>query len=311
MNLSGIVAEPGDDPLDQPSSETPCQLRAPAERRVAKARQAQDLRRTALALADLGIVCLRDGDAAGALSLLEEALDLVRRHGDRDWEGDVLGNLGMALLTAGQGARAMEAFAQEVEIARRAGDRHAEKRALDHLAQATICRPDPAGALQLVQQALALCRMLNDVSHETELRWFAAILHADLDDRASAEAEAQAAIDLMVQVGKPHAAWYAQHLHRFRAEGTPLPPGVVVVSGWPVAEAGPSVLRQAVTATKALASFLGSGLKTVTADTRAERLRCCQACEHHTGLRCRLCGCFTGAKAALPFERCPLGQWPA
>lgn len=308
MSTSSAAA----DELDQPSSETPCQLRAPAERRLATARLADDPRRAAVALTDLGIVRLRDGDTAGALSLFEEALDLVRRRGDRHWEGDILGNLGMALLTAGEEARATAAFTQELEVARRAGDGHAEKMALDHLAQAAICRPDPAAALRLVQEALALCRRLRDVRHETELRWFGAILHADLDDRASAETEAQAAIDLMVRVGKPHAAWYAEHLRRYRTEGTPMPPGVVVVSGWPAAaESGPSVLRQAVTATKALASFLGSGLTTVTADMRAERLRHCQTCDHHTGLRCRLCGCFTGAKAWLPFERCPIDHWPA
>ena len=37
-------------------------------------------------------------------------------------------------------------------------------------------------------------------------------------------------------------------------------------------------------------------------------IRTCAGCEHHTGVRCKLCGCFTNAKAWLPHEACPLGK---
>jgi hypothetical protein len=67
----------------------------------------------------------------------------------------------------------------------------------------------------------------------------------------------------------------------------------------------------ALSAAKAMAQFVGTGLKSVTPETHRERLQTCAACEHHTGLRCRACGCFTNAKAWLPHEDCPLGKWPA
>ncbi len=66
----------------------------------------------------------------------------------------------------------------------------------------------------------------------------------------------------------------------------------------------------AATAGRAMASFLGSGFKKVTIEVRASRLATCSRCEHHTGLRCRLRGCFTAARTWLPHEACPIGRWP-
>jgi len=65
----------------------------------------------------------------------------------------------------------------------------------------------------------------------------------------------------------------------------------------------------ALTATKAMAAFLGSGFKTAPRETYRDRLSVCASCPHHTGLRCRICGCITSAKAHLLHERCPEGRW--
>ncbi len=70
------------------------------------------------------------------------------------------------------------------------------------------------------------------------------------------------------------------------------------------------MLRMAVTAAKAAAGFVGSGGQTVSVAVRQERLQVCRGCEYHTGLRCRVCGCFTTVKVRLPHEACPLGKWP-
>jgi hypothetical protein len=51
--------------------------------------------------------------------------------------------------------------------------------------------------------------------------------------------------------------------------------------------------------------------ETTLPEARDKRLQTCAGCEYHTGLRCRVCGCFTGAKAALAHEECPVGKWPA
>jgi hypothetical protein len=66
----------------------------------------------------------------------------------------------------------------------------------------------------------------------------------------------------------------------------------------------------ALSAAKSMAKYVGSGMKTVPAEVHGERLRVCRACEHHTGLRCRVCGCFTEVKARMLHEECPLGKWP-
>jgi hypothetical protein len=67
----------------------------------------------------------------------------------------------------------------------------------------------------------------------------------------------------------------------------------------------------ALSAEKSMARFTGSGGKTVAGTVLQKRLRTCVACEHHTGLRCRLCGCFTNVKARLAHEECPIKKWTA
>jgi hypothetical protein len=64
-------------------------------------------------------------------------------------------------------------------------------------------------------------------------------------------------------------------------------------------------------ATKAMAGFAGTGFKTTPPETWRKRIETCAACEHHTGLRCRICGCFTNVKSRMLHEDCPIGKWPA
>jgi len=40
-----------------------------------------------------------------------------------------------------------------------------------------------------------------------------------------------------------------------------------------------------------------------------ERLSICEGCEYLNGQRCRACGCFVKAKAALASENCPKKKW--
>jgi hypothetical protein len=74
---------------------------------------------------------------------------------------------------------------------------------------------------------------------------------------------------------------------------------------------GASLLRMALSASGAMAKFLGSGLKTASSETVHQRLQMCSSCEQHTGLRCRVCGCFTKVKTRLLHEQCPMDKWPA
>jgi hypothetical protein len=134
----------------------------------------------------------------------------------------------------------------------------------------------------------------------------------------------------MEEMQNPKAAWYAAMLEKYRAGGSaaglgpanPTVPGAAqdmlmveapMASLWASSGArtpeGPGLLRTAVSATRAMAQFVGSGFKTAEPRLAQHRLRTCAACEHHTGLRCRLCGCFTSAKARLAYEECPIGKW--
>src|SRR5262249_50278668 len=83
--------------------------------------------------------------------------------------------------------------------------------------------------------------------------------------------------------------------------------GGLAESGRPAGD--PGLLRMALSAAKSMAKFLGSGLKTVTPQVYLGRLAICAGCEHHTGVRCRLCGCFTNAKARMAHEQCPIKKW--
>jgi tetratricopeptide (TPR) repeat protein len=258
-----------------------------------------------LALADLGIMHLYEGDAPHAVVILEEALALLRRVGDPSWEADLLGELGLATAAAGQHDRGLRTLEQELTAARASADLPAEKRALAHLGLTHSRLRHPDRAVDYFSRALTLARDLGDWQHEAELLWYMAIQHAVLGDRDTAIAQALNAVALLRSKGKPQAAWFAHHLQAYRDGASSLG------QGEPSAATGPRLLDMAFSAAKSMARFLGSGFQTASAETRDIRLRACSGCEHHTGLRCRVCGCFTGAKAALAHEECPLGKWPA
>ena len=154
--------------------------------------------------------------------------------------------------------------------------------------------------------------------HEARLLWLqaAAWAEAGRPDLALAGAEGSAA--LLRSSAAPEADWYEAQLRRYRPNALssalaagPIDVGVATTPAAPPPQAaeGVGVLRMAMTATRAMATFLGSGVRTTTAEARRDRLAACRACVHHTGLRCRICGCFTKAKAAMPHERCPIGRW--
>lgn len=135
-------------------------------------------------------------------------------------------------------------------------------------------------------------------------------------EAALALAKGREAIGIYQQLSSPHVAMLTEHLQKFAVGGESVLPQVagpgIVVGGWGSASAaaGPGLLRMAFSAVKSLTKFVGSGMKTVAPSVREDRLHTCAACDHHTGIRCRLCGCFTAVKSRLPHEHCPLEKWP-
>jgi tetratricopeptide (TPR) repeat protein len=302
--------------------------REQADRMLADARRTGDRHGEASALTDLGIMSMHEGNEAQAVAFLEEAWTLARRLGDRSKENDILPNLGMATLAIGQGQRAQQLFEQALEYARSSGDRFAEKAALQGLGLSWAVLGDPAQAITYLEQALALARAVNDWQQESTVLWYLGIGHATLGQREQAIAHAQQAVDLMDRLKKPEAELYAEHLRKYKltaADGlfgsAVLPQefafGGTIVTTVTAAQpvpapnaAGPGILHMAFTAARSMTKFLGSGMKTVTNEARHKRLQTCQTCEHYTGLRCRVCGCFVNVKSRMPHEDCPIGKWP-
>jgi tetratricopeptide (TPR) repeat protein len=326
----GGVKEQGPQAIVSSPNESPARQ---AEEVLAAARRAGDMRRLVSALTDLGIVLTRERKAQKAVELLEEALSLVGPLGDRALESDVLDNLGMAVMAVSQPQRALELFQQGLGDARIAGDRFAEKMALFHIGLAFSVARDFNLAFSLFDQALTIAREVGDKQHEADLLWQMGIVHSEKGDRDQAVARAQDALSLYRQVGNPQVDWLEGQLQKYRAGqisaplagvGLAEPPsasifgGQIVTSGWTDqgflpsqshGTSGPGLLRMAFSAMKSMAHFAGSGFKPAPTSIHQKRLQICSQCEHHTGMRCRICGCFTSVKAWMPHESCPIGKW--
>jgi len=294
--------------------------RAKGEHLLALARSLGDTAGEAAALTDLGIMSLRENDPAGAAARFEEALVHVRRLGDRAREHDILGNLGMAVLALGQIDRAQELFRQELEFGRHSDNPFVQKIALERIGLVEARVGNANRALDLLQEALKLARTVGDRQHEAELLWEIAIQHAEAGRRTQAAMHAHAAIELLQSMADPKATVLATHLHAYRSAqaaaqqtAEPTPSAVVVTASPMVAAAanGRRLLQMALSATKSFASFVHSGCKTVSTATHRRRLETCAVCVHHTGLRCKVCNCFTDIKSRLAHEDCPIGRWDA
>jgi tetratricopeptide (TPR) repeat protein len=285
-----------------------------AEQLLERARQSGDRSRETSALIDLGIVMMNEGDLQKSVSHLDKALGMARELGDPSRETDALSNLGYALLAMGQTPTARQALEQAYMLAQRTGDAYAEKLVLERLGMAHANLRDPVGALKRFDRALEMTRAAGDRQQETRLLWHMAIALADMNQRDQAIARAQESIDLLRHLGKPEASWYGAQLQRYRMDFATLGSSVPGVAGTGAATAdapsGPGLLRMAVSATKAMMKFIASGLKSTPPAIQQKRMAICQSCAHHTGLRCRICGCFTNVKTRMAHERCPIGQWP-
>jgi tetratricopeptide (TPR) repeat protein len=343
--VDGVAARAGavNGVAPTPASESPAQDETPrqqAEQALAAARQGSDRAQVVTALTDLGIVILSEGKARDSIAVFEEALTLARQLGDVDRESDIMGNLGMASLYVQQPVRARQLFEHDLAHARATGDILAEKVAMERMGLAASILGDPHGAVDWFERALELARRVGDQHQQANLLWLQAIQLAELNQRDAAITRAQDAIALFTKLGKPQASWYGAYLQKYRMGlfdtwPTAAPAGVGVAAGAesflggslvagvmagpapaqtqanPKGTTGPGLLRMALSASKAMSQFAGSGFKTTPPEVRRQRLQTCATCEHHTGMRCKICGCFTAAKSRLLQESCPIGKWPA
>ncbi len=210
----------------------------------------------------------------------------------------------------------------------------AEKVAMERMGLVVALVGNPRGALHWFEQALESARRVGDPHQEANLLWLQAIQLAELNQRDAAIAKAQESIALFAKLGKPQASWYGAYLQKYRMGlfdtwpspavagvaggpgtylGGALAAGVVAGQGQagPQETTGPGLLRMALSATRSMAQFAGSGFKMTPPEVQRRRMQTCATCEHHTGMRCKICGCFTAAKSRLLHESCPIGKWPA
>jgi tetratricopeptide (TPR) repeat protein len=271
---------------------------------------------------------LHEGDAKGGLARLEEALALARRLGDQTAAADILGHIGLALLQLDQPQRARQLFERNLAQAQQARDRVEQKAALERLGVVYARLGDPARARAFFELALGLARKLGDRQHQADLLWRLAIQPTEVGEHVMAVAKAEATVALLEQLGKPQASVFRSQLEQYRLGGVrPLSSRVRPVSalepidvgqglGGPSPDApygpaaGPGILRMALSAAESLAKFARARFQTAPAETRRRRLQTCAGCHQHTGLRCKVCGCFTDIKSRLPHEECPIGKWP-
>ncbi len=309
--------------------------RAEAEAILIKARQSGARDREAMALTDLAVLALNEGKSQEAIALLEQALPIATELGDRVRQSDVIGSLGMAMLAVRQPQQAYSLFSRVLDQARADRDVLGEKSALERLGLAAWHLRDFNRALDFFEQALARARQVGDRHQEANLLWHQGIQHAELGQRGPAIARAEESIALFRSMGRPQAAAYGAYLQKYRM-GLDDEPSLGISAGdrsaglylggatvasvmagaspeepSRAAGSGPKLLRMALSATKAMANFAGSGFKTVSPELQHKRLQTCTGCEHYTGVRCRICGCFINVKSRMVHEDCPIGKWPS
>ncbi len=296
-----------------------------ARQSLATARQASNPRSETQALIDLGVIGLRGGNHRQAAGLLQQARILAEELNDRALHLDATDHLGTALFQLGQAPQAIDLLNQAVVDAREMGDRYREKAALEHLGMCLFGVRDFALAENSWKQSLSLAVDLNDPVHEAELLWLLAIVHAECSLRGAALERGREALRKFQLLGNPFVPWLTEHLLRYEqrteerlakpAESSALDS---VLGPWSVSTndlsaslspPAPGLLRMAFSAVKSISRFFTSGFETVTEATYQSRLAECATCEHHTGVRCTRCGCFTSIKAWMPHEPCPLGRW--
>jgi tetratricopeptide (TPR) repeat protein len=300
--------------------------------------QTSQLRSQIGALTDEAIAVVCKGHLQRAISLLTQALEQARQAGDKSSESNVVGQLGLTAQKCNELPQARTYFEEALRAARAAGERYQEKLALERLGTVSFRLGDTALAHTYYAQALTLSSETGDHKHAAELLWYLAILEADAGQQEQALEHAQAAVELFQQIGHPQADAFAEHLRKYRLDetatttlstpaaqseeaaeaftGTTLDigAGTAQVATAPAQETlirGPGLLRMALSVTRSLAEFVGSGLQTVPATMQEQRLQTCATCPYHTGQRRRLCGCFTHLKSKMPHDRCPLDRWPA
>ncbi len=125
-------------------------------------RQHDDSQHEAIVLYKLGYAQLDDGDAEGAIDMLEQALALFKAQGKRDYEGRVMGGLGSAFSDLERWSEAMRFYTSGLYIAREVQDQEEEVLQISSLAYAAVQAGQLGDAVLRYRQALHLALVMDN-----------------------------------------------------------------------------------------------------------------------------------------------------
>lgn len=245
-----------------------------------------------------------------ALIHIEQAIGIADHLNDIGLLTDLMSNHGLVLLSLDRISEAQVVLRSALSKAVSNDDDIYQKLILERYAQSCSRLGDSAKAIASLVTATEIARKVGDKSHEFRLLWLQAIEYAGMSQKNQAVLLGVEALGILRSIGADEARWYAEQLRKYRDEGSMMSRELRsgdIHRDQPAA--GPGLLRMAISATKAMATFLGTGMKLASEEIREARLSACDQCEHHTGLRCRVCGCFTQVKSGMAHERCPIGRW--
>jgi tetratricopeptide (TPR) repeat protein len=224
----------------------------------------------------------------------EKRVALARQHQDQRDLASALSDLGAVYLRQAEAGSAVPVLEEALAISRQLGDRNAECDVLGSLGLCLLVLGRSHDACGLFEQEHSFARAAGNrfaeklaLEHRSQA---AGVVYDVVGARAYAEQASELGRALNIVIGPvPN-----------EPPGPPEPELKTQTAG---------LLRMGLSAAKAAAGFVASGFKTASREVQQQRLQVCSTCEHSTGLRCRLCGCFTAAKARLPLERCPIDKW--
>jgi hypothetical protein len=144
-------------------------------------------------------------------------LAFAREMNDRRNEATALADLGAAHLTAGAHRKAITAFEQALAIYRELHDRQGEADALGNLGLAHEAHGDLFEPIELFEQALLIYRDLGDRRGEANALWISSLSFNKLGNRSAAASSAETALKIFEELGEPTAAAVRAQLTDWRA----------------------------------------------------------------------------------------------
>ncbi|MBI5651470.1 MAG: tetratricopeptide repeat protein, partial [Chloroflexi bacterium] len=121
------------------------------------------------------------GDMPKGIELLNQALAVAQKVGDKRLEGSVWGQLGNARGYMGEQSQAIDCYQQALNIAQGIGDRRSQASWLGNLATAYRAKGEPNRAIELYEQALKFSKELGDRRNEGKHIGNIGITHYHLD----------------------------------------------------------------------------------------------------------------------------------